>query len=290
MPKVLAVATFFSVSIAAWAQFTDPSTLFMGFGAGTACATGTAAGCSIDPSQSKNTNSNKVVDIFQNQGGANPLQNPLLLILGLPNTSTTSYNQTSIWAQTSTAILGGGLAGGGGVTSYNPYSGSATGGTADNGYDAVKNTYSLKNPSPGTAYFGNMSSGEIYSFLTLTQPVDNSNSFVNWAGADATINGITPSSFAIFVYALNSLPNNDVLDAKGLVNVIFNNSLPIGSYAVGYGEQGTHLYATPFTQSGLMTGGSGTVQGTVPEPTSILLLGTILLIIGKVFTKRHRRV
>src|SRR5215472_9300651 len=56
----------------------DPSTLHIGAGAGTVCATG----CGGHPNL---IGTGSGVDIYQNSSGAPNLSQPLLLILGVPN-------------------------------------------------------------------------------------------------------------------------------------------------------------------------------------------------------------
>src|SRR6266487_3241728 len=123
------------------ATILDPATLHIGPGAGTACATG----CGGDPNIIGTTK----LDIYQNSGGAGGLDNPILLILGIANTS------------------GNFVTGGITDTYINPYpGGTSTAGTAST---ATAGTYGLKSAVSGD-YFGSMTAGqEVYSFLTLMQ-------------------------------------------------------------------------------------------------------------------------
>ncbi len=214
--------------------YTDPATLQV-------------PGTTLDPVQIGSNN----VAVFQNQGGAGPLVDPWLLILGVPNTNNpTLFNNGSISSVTSSA---------GGNTSwtYGGYKTSITG--SPKGQDA-------------------------YSALFPTSNLDNSNSFVNWAGADATINGIHATSFGLYEFNINAS-----LGAKDTVSIDFA-TLPLGTYIIAYGETskttttrtctgtGKHKvctttnttditqFDTPFTQAGLRTG--------VPEPSSMLLLAS----------------
>lgn len=237
------------------AQLLDPSTLHIGSGAGTGCATG----CGGDP----NLILGNTVDIF-NQSGGSPQTEvpPVLLILGIPNTT------GNIAALLPT-----------GVTFINPYPGGST--TFGSAATATAGTFGLKSAVSGN-YFGNMTAGqEVYGFLTLTGPVNNSNSFTNWSGADLTINGITATGFGIYVFALSSTAN---LGPMGLINMTLAGlPLPKGIFVVAYGQSAIGVpNAVPFTESGLTV---------IPEPGSMALFGTSLLALGGVLRRRwHRHV
>lgn len=225
---------------------TDPATLHIGPGAGTTCA----KGCGGEPNL---IGTGSTVDIYQNSGGASNLSQPVFLILGVPNND-------------GIPTIGGS------TTFYNPYpagspvagsSALATGGSSEWGMQT------------GTAgFFGDMSSGDVYSFLNL--PGNNSNSFTNWSGADWSIDGIHASDFGIYVFALDGAN----LGGNGLVNVS-GLSVPKGTFAVGWGCQtadgnpclGKNTFTTPFTEAGL----TNDTTSATPEPGSLLLLGSGLL-------------
>ncbi len=227
--------------------YTDPATLQV-------------PGTTLDPVQIGSNN----VAVFQNQGGAGPLNDPWLLILGVPNTNNpTLFDKNSIASVTSSA---------GGNTSwtYGGYKTSITG--SPKGQDA-------------------------YSALFPTSNLDNSNSFVNWAGADSTINHIHATSFGLYEFNINAF-----LGSKDTVAIDFA-TLPVGTFVIAYGETskttssrtctGTGKnkvctttntttitqFDTPFTEAGLRTG--------TPEPAGILLLGSGVL--GLLGFRRVRR-
>ena len=232
----------------------DPGTLHTGPGAGTSCATG----CGQDPNL---IGSGNTVDIYQNSAGAPNLSQPLLLILGIPNTST-PFASNPI----------------NGVTFINPYPGGTP--VAGTSAFATAGTFGLKSGGAG-GFFGSMGAGqEVYSFLTLSgSGINMSNSFTNWAGADLTINGITASSFGIYVFALSGA----ALGPNGLVNITFNSgSLPKGTFVVAYGNISGTAYVVPFTEAGLTAG----TTSVVPEPGSMALFGTGLLILGGAIRRR----
>ncbi len=187
--------------------------------------------------------------VYQNQGGAKNLTDPWLVIIGVPNTTATNPFGTGITSLVSSA---------GGSTSWS-YLG----------------------------LMGTMTSGhEAYSVLGVQGPTDNSNNFTNWAGADLSQAGITASSFGLYEFSLNA-----ALGAKGNVGVTMN-LLPPGSIVIAYGQTSTvtstttckkhkcttsssttvTIYDTPFTQAGF--------EERVPEPASIIMLGTGLGLAG----------
>jgi hypothetical protein len=196
------------------------STLHIGPGAGTTCATG----CAGDPNLLSGA---LKVDIYQTSGGGATLSQPVLLILAVP-----SQYDHFMPAMPITA-----------VTSTNPY----PGGTTVNGSAgfAAGGTYGLINPI-SNGFFGTMAAGqEVYSFLGLVG-ANKSNSFINWAAEDDEYVNITVTGFNIHVYAINA-----DLGPKGLVNISLMQKVPKGTYIVAYGEANGKSFAVPFTEAGL---------------------------------------
>ncbi len=113
---------------------------------------------------------------------------------------------------------------------------------------------------------GTMTSGDIYTFLGLK--VDKSDSLKNFSEWDLAVNGLHVSSFDIYVFKLNTsgFGANDFLTMD--VNA------PLGTFAVGYGTsgEGKHIkqWGTAFIEAGLQDSRTPPV----PEPSSMLLMGS----------------
>ena len=173
------------------------------------------------------------LDLFMTSGGAPELNSPIWLIFAVPNDT---KNGTALNLGNITAAF----------------------------LNDVNNSYS---PVPITFGFmgfeGLMGTGQnVYSFLG--KKVNKSNSFTNYAQWDLAINGITASNFGIYVFTLNTSD----FGAKDFLNFDLK-GIPLGTFAIGWGEANGKQYGTPFTEAGLETN----KHHHVPEPGSFMLLG-----------------
>ena len=220
MKKILlaAVIAVLAGGPALWAD----STLHIGTGAGTKCA----EGCAGDPNI---LGAATQASVYQTAEGAPTLEQPLLVIIGAPNDSKVPLQSfiTSAFA-------------------INPYpKGTITPATVS---VATGGTYGLIPPVSG-AFFGSMGPGqEVYSFLNLPG-ANNSESFTNWAAADAKLANVTATSYGIYVYAITG-----DLGPSGLINLSLWQQVPKGSFIVAYGQDANgKAYDVPFTEAGIKT-------------------------------------
>ncbi len=200
----------------AWSQ----STLHIGSGAGSPCATG----CGGHPNLLVGA---KRVDIYQASSGASTLSQPVLLIFGVPSQFGNLFPLNPVK----------------GVRAINPYpGGTQTLGTVN---FALGGTYGLIDPL-SDGFFGTMLPGqEVYSYLNLSG-ANYSNSFTNWADADEEYLNITPTGFDIHVYALNA-----DLGPKGLIDLLLAANVPKGTFILAYSQVNGQAYSVPFTEAGL---------------------------------------
>ena len=241
--RVCAVAMVATTLLASRASAS--ATLHIGPGANTTCATG---GCPIFIGGALNGEVNNIehtqLDIYQNANGANALDSPVLLILSVPN-------NVSIPSALSASL-------------YAPYpEPSPTSVTISAGTSAYGVTTDV------SGFAGSMTSGDVYSFLGLK--ANKSNSFGNYSAAYLRVVGTSVSSFGIYLFSIDTtgFGSNDLLD-------VTLSNLPEGTFAVGYGEFGSHSYDTPFTEAGMVD----TPPTPIPEPSSLAVFGAALVALG----------
>jgi len=137
------------------------------------------------------------------------------------------------------------------------------------------------NISPLAQPSATLTSGqEAYTQLGLDAGTNNSNSFTNWAGTDASLLSLNVTSFGLFMF-----PINQTLSGGGTDTIVFSSNLPQGTYVIAYGTTSTHIYDTPFTEAGLETG----LGHSVPEPSTMALALSGLVGFGLMRLRRFRR-
>ena len=242
------------------ADLTDPATLFIGSSACPSGATGIAPCLYLYNGETGATGSGLTsgsgsFDIHLN-GSGGPFKDPVLAIFGVPNSAT---------QPTSSIVTGASLGSNSSVsyvaapTAWNlasaSYSNTTTG--------LITNELTSSSPKPGSAY----------SVLGVQGPVDSSNNWTSWSGADSALYGITETGFKLYVYGLSPGGNFGSTDNNLFVDF---NGLPQGSFVIAYGQDSSKIYGTPFTQAGIYTAGSTTIVGSgganVPEPPAALIL------------------
>lgn len=158
-------------------------------------------------------------------------------------------------------------------------------GSVTSGPTLTSPSFTLSSGTRVLGDFGPSTSGDIYSFASADTGGLAGNSSMNatnlFGSAEQAAFGGTPADFAIFVYTVNP-------GITGATAYTFNSSpgLSAGTFiaavAVG-GSSGNIQFSTPFTTAGL--DGPPT---SVPEPTSVLLLATMGLILGTAYRRRTR--
>ena len=236
---IIALGLLFLVAAPSVQATPSPATLHIGSGYGTTCQNG---GCPLYKGEVNNFDTG--LDIYQNSGGANALK-PVLLIFGVPNTTSSNQLDGSALSQAFVVDTGGTK-------------------TAISSFSFGTTSYGLS----GSGYVGNMTTNqEVYSFLGLSG--NNSNSFTNWSQWDLAIDGISASNFGIYVFSFD-LGNTLLTDfaANDYIDVQLN-GIPEGTFAVAYGQDASgKAYSTPFTEAGLVD----TPPPTIPEPMTLALV------------------
>ncbi len=185
-------------------------------------------------------------------GGNYQLLDPVLLILAIPGTSLTaptlSVSATSGFVQ-QTMQLGGASAYGGTWNAATGYAGN----------------------------FNSSSKGSAYNVANLAGGSPSQN-YTNWNAAT----GLT--SWNLFVYQLTFNPNMTPNAPTDWVEFA-TSTMPTGTFVIGYGQQllkkgATNVYSTPYTFA-------GNVQS-VPEPTTLSLLGAGMFVAGLVARRRRK--
>jgi hypothetical protein len=230
--------------------YEDPATLHVSNGVNG----GNPSGVGGDP----NAFTGNTFDIYQNQGGAPNLNNPVLAIIVTPDTLSSSFFDNL-----------NPLTGGWQAQLYAPGTptGAQTGLSVGLGLNGTASTAFVTDWNSGT--------GDVYSVLAANglagaNAATNSDNWTNLTGWEASANGLTVSGFNVYAVAFDSA----ALAGGDAINAIYG-SLPVGTVILGYGTAGPDangkisVYDTPWTQAGGIT---GSTPPSVPEPSGLALV------------------
>jgi hypothetical protein len=214
------------------------ASIFVGPGFGTSCAEG---GCPIS-NGSVNAISTNSLDLFQSSTGPFEL-GALMLILAVPNNPTNALTTNPV-ADAQLHVPG-----------TNPSSTPVTVGSLS------AETLMTHGDVEDTL-------GLLVGNIVLFSQLQSSDYFLFPAVYNPTTNPI--NNFSLYEIRLTTTTLFAGLD---LINIDFT-SLPVGTFALGYGTPSLTVTSTPFAQAGV----SGVAAAAaVPEPTSFSLFGSALL-------------
>ena len=131
--------------------------------------------------------------------------------------------------------------------------------------------------TPSTSIFSdtgkNLTSGDVYSLLGWSG--NNSPSFVNFVETATSGGGAAPDFYRLYTFYLPGVQ----FGGKDMLDIDFSTQLPSGTVALAWGSTTDgRYYDTPYTKAAM-----------VPEPSTLLLLGSGLLALGGFAWRRNRK-
>ena len=267
------------------------------------------------------------LDVLQNSGGAGNLKNPLLLIFAVPNYDLVRFLFSGGAVKLDNPDLDASTVFSPAKLYKQPPGGFPWGsGTEPASTDVPVGfvppaAYNLGSYVQGSHF----SSSNIYDFLGLVGNDPNaSNSFTNYRQAlidiPQSLFGFTIDPvdfFKIYVYTLSTglLDAKDAVQVEFLHNYIYDQNglpqiqgVPLGTFVTAWGityktvkvctgtgptkvchyeDVPDQVWGTPITEAGIVMPAPPPPR--VPEPTSILMLGSGLVFVGRLWRKRQRR-
>ena len=283
MLRRVLISFLFTGSIAAFGQVIDPNIMVGPYGATCPMITN----CSGEP----NSITTAGFTLFQAGSASNPkpADVPWYIILAIPGSGTDDTDPGG--TDTPPTISGTGFAISAGVEAGDML--QSTKNTSI--YDIAETLSALS----GLGLGGNNSLNAPNLFCGTTGQTSDQTSTTCTSSAEISAFGSEPDFFDIFVYTVTcptTACSTGELTAGTNFDFTFGGTLPpFGTFVagLGVGDNGNQQFSTPFTTSGLVDGTTGgNVQDTtggVPEPSSIVLFGTVLLGLSAVLRKKLNR-
>lgn len=248
-------ALFLTALLGCWSLATA-GTINIGNGAGGSDPTGT--GCPPCDPVLVGSGSDISIEV---QGSA-AITNQVLLAILIPNDPTDLFGGVDPLGTITLYPSFPGAAGGSGSSAFTGTGFGLGTGTA---------TYA------GNGFWGDISGSNTKLSDFLDSNFNNSNSTANFLSFDNSV-GVNASNFGVYTVAITTGPLAPNMGQVGLADIQIPGGLPQGSIFVALDD---NLDSTVWTNAG---GVNGRTTPT-PEPANLVLMGTVLIALGRVFRK-----